>query len=165
MVLTIFLYFIFITFCFLIKAFNKTLTKLSHSFTIFNCLPPIKVYEPVRKDIIVRYCQLDCSPSLPAEPQLRLEAAKSTTGKLIVVHVHVPHTIISFGNEAISLLAQFWPNFKGRFLGPSLVNSNCHGDICPGNICRQNICPYQQYLSCYCTDFDQTSKQAFWDHL
>ena len=59
--------------------------------------------------------QLDCSPSLPTEPQLQLEAAKSTTGKLIVV-VHVvavvvavPHTIISIGNEAISqlLLVQF----------------------------------------------------------
>ena len=38
--------------------------------------------------------QLDCSPSLPTEPQLRLEAAKSTTGKLNVVVVHVvPHTI------------------------------------------------------------------------
>ena len=62
---------------------------------------------------LAHYYQLDCSPSLPAEPQLRLEAAKSTTGKLIVVvvHVHVvvPHTIISIGNEAISqlLLAQF----------------------------------------------------------
>ena len=56
---------------------------------------------------LAHYYQLDCSPSLPAEPQLRLEAAKSTTGKLIVVHVHVPHTIISFRNEAISLLAQF----------------------------------------------------------
>ena len=37
--------------------------------------------------------QLDCSPSLPTEPQLRLEAAKSTTGKLNVVVVVVPHTI------------------------------------------------------------------------
>ena len=38
--------------------------------------------------------QLDCSPSLPTEPNLRLEAAKSTTGKLNVVVVHVvPHTI------------------------------------------------------------------------
>ena len=45
---------------------------------------------------LAHYYQLDCSPSLPAEPQLRLEAAKSTTGKLnvvvVVVHV-VPHTI------------------------------------------------------------------------
>ena len=24
------------------------------------------------------------------------------------------------------LLARFWPNFKGRFLGPSLTDSNCH---------------------------------------
>ena len=44
------------------------------------------------------YNQLDCSPSLPTEPHLRLEAAKSTTGKLnvvlVVLHVvHVPHTI------------------------------------------------------------------------
>ena len=38
--------------------------------------------------------QLDCSPSLPTEPHLRLEAAKSTTGKLNVVLLHVvPHTI------------------------------------------------------------------------
>ena len=44
-------------------------------------------------DIRLSY-QLDCSPSLPTEPQLRLEAAKSTTGKLnVVVVVHVPHTI------------------------------------------------------------------------
>ena len=28
----------------------------SHSFTNFNCFPPIKVYEPVRKNIIVGYC-------------------------------------------------------------------------------------------------------------
>ena len=46
-------------------------------------------------DLFVDY-QLDCSPSLPTEPNLRLEAAKSTTGKLnvvVVVHVVVPHTI------------------------------------------------------------------------
>ena len=46
--------------------------------------------------LLVLQNQLDCSPSLPTEPQLRLEAAKSTTGKLIVVVVVVvvhPHTI------------------------------------------------------------------------
>ena len=48
------------------------------------------------------------------------------------------------------LLARFWPNFKGRFLGPSLTDVNCHGDICPGNICQGDICPYQKYLICYC---------------
>ena len=107
------------------------------------------------------FFQLDCSPSLQTEPQLRLEAAKSTTGKLIVV-VH-PHTIISIGNEAIYqlLLARFWPNFKGRFLGTSLADFNCHDDIWPGNICPGNICLYQQYFSCYWSEFDQTLKVMF----
>ena len=27
------------------------------------------------------------------------------------------------------LLNQFWPNFKGRFLGQSLTDANCQGDI------------------------------------
>ena len=40
------------------------------------------------------------------------------------------------------LLARFWPNFKGRFLGPFWTYPNCHNDICPGN-----ISPYWQYLS------------------
>ena len=33
-------------------------------------------------------------------------------------------------------------NFKGRFLGTSKTDSNCHGDICPGNISPGDICPY-----------------------
>ena len=33
-------------------------------------------------------------------------------------------------------------------------------DICPWNICPGYICPYQQYLSCYWPNFDQTSKSA-----
>ena len=41
-------------------------------------------------------------------------------------------------------------NIKGKFLGPSLTDANCHGDICPGNICPGNICPYQEYLNCNC---------------
>ena len=47
---------------------------------------------------IARY-QLDCSPSLPTEPHLRLEAAKSTTGKLyvhVVLHVVVVPPTIKF---------------------------------------------------------------------
>ena len=56
------------------------------------------------------------------------------------------------------LLAQFWSNFKGRFLGPSWTDSNCHVDICPGNIWLGDICPYQEYLSCYWPNSDQT----FW---
>ena len=63
------------------------------------------------------------------------------------------------------LLTRFWPNFKGRFLGPSLTDSNCHSDICPGNICPGDICPYQEYLNCYWSDFDQTLKVGFWNHF
>merc|ERR1712115_361904 len=32
--------------------------------------------------------------------------------------------------------------------------------ICPGN-----ICPYQQYLSCYWPDFDQTLNEGSWEHI
>ena len=42
-----------------------------------------------------------------------------------------------------------------KFQGPSLTDTNCHGEICPGNICNGNICKYQEYLSCYWTNFDQ----------
>ena len=37
------------------------------------------------------------------------------------------------------LLTRFWPNFKGRFLGPSLTHNKCQCDICPGNICPRNV--------------------------
>ena len=78
------------------------------------------------------------------------------------------------------LLTRIWPNFKGMFLGPFWTDSNCHNDICPGNICPGNkchsdicprnicpcdICPYQEYLSCYWPDFDQTLKVDSWDNL
>ena len=59
------------------------------------------------------------------------------------------------------LLTRLWPNFKGRILGPCLKDANCHGDLCPGNICPGDICPYQQYFSCYWSNFDQT----FWTQL
>ena len=38
-------------------------------------------------------------------------------------------------------------------------------DICPGIICPGDICPYQEYLSCYWPDFDETLKVASWEHL
>ena len=47
----------------------------------------------------------------------------------------------------------YWPNFKGRFLGPSLTDANCHDNICQGTICPGNICPYQEYLSCRWPNF------------
>ena len=53
-------------------------------------------------------------------------------------------------------MTRFWPNFKSRFLGQSWTDSNYHGAICPANICPGDICPYQEYLSCYWPDFDQT---------
>ena len=40
------------------------------------------------------------------------------------------------------LLTWFWPNFKGRFFGPSLTY-----DICPGIICPYNICTFQHQPS------------------
>ena len=46
------------------------------------------------------------------------------------------------------LLTWLWQNIKSRFLGTSLTDANCHGDLGPGNICPGNICPYQEYLMC-----------------
>ena len=68
------------------------------------------------------------------------------------------------------LLTRFWPNFKRRFLGLSWTDFNCSsnicwGIICPGNICPGNICPYQEYLSCYWPDFDETLKVSSWDYI
>ena len=54
------------------------------------------------------------------------------------------------------LVTQFCSNFKGRFLGYSLTDANCHDAICSGNVCPANICPYQHNVSCYWPDFDQT---------
>ena len=42
------------------------------------------------------------------------------------------------------------------FLEPSLTDANCFGDIFPVNICPGDICPYQEYLSCYWPDVNQT---------
>ena len=58
------------------------------------------------------------------------------------------------------LLTWFWRNCKGRLLGTSRTVSDCHSDICPGD-----IYPYQEYLSCYWPDFDETLKLGFWEHL
>ena len=58
------------------------------------------------------------------------------------------------------LLTWFWWKFKDRFLETSRTESNCHGNICPGGICT-----YQEYLSCYWPDFDETLKVASWEHL
>ena len=50
-------------------------------------------------------------------------------------------------------------------MGTYRRDSYCYGDICPGNICPGDICPYQEYLSCYSTNLDETLKIGSWDHL
>ena len=62
-------------------------------------------------------------------------------------HLHMWHLSISKISQL--LLTRFWWNFKGRFLGTSRTESNCHRDICPCNICPDDNCPYQEYLSCW----------------
>ena len=59
------------------------------------------------------------------------------------------------------LLTRFWPNFKGRFLGQSITDAKCHGDIFPGNIFPGIICPFPEYLSCCWPNNEQT----FWTQL
>ena len=78
-------------------------------------------------------------------------------------HLSWPHMSISGISQL--LLTWFWWNIKGRFLGTSRTDSNCHSDICPCNICLCDICPYQEYFSYYWPNFDQTLKLGFWDHL
>ena len=63
------------------------------------------------------------------------------------------------------LLTRFWWNFKGRFLWTFWTDSNCQGDICPRNICPRDICPYQEYLSRYWPDFDETLNVSSCEHL
>ena len=58
------------------------------------------------------------------------------------------------------LLTQFLWKFKCRILGKLRTDSNCHGDIYPGD-----IYPYQEYLSCYWPNFDETLNIGSWKHL
>ena len=63
------------------------------------------------------------------------------------------------------LLTHFWRKFRCRLLGTSRTDSNCHGDNCPGNIYPGDICPYQEYLSCYWPNFNETLNVVLWEHL
>ena len=54
------------------------------------------------------------------------------------------------------VLTGFWWFFKGSFQEISITDSDSDGDICPSNICSSDIWPYQEYLSCYWPDFDET---------
>ena len=62
---------------------------------------------------------------------------------------HLSSQLLSISRTTHLLLTQFWPNFKGRFLGPSLTDAKCHSYISPGNICLNNFCPYQEQLTYY----------------
>ena len=68
--------------------------------------------------------------------------------------------------SAISQLlqARFGSNFKQSVMGTNTTDYNCHHDIWQGNICPGDICSYQQYLSCYWPDLDQTLNKVFWEH-
>ena len=81
--------------------------------------------------------------------------------KLSQLHLssqHLSSRHLSISGISQLLLSRFWPNIKGRFLGPFWTDSNCHGDLWPGNICPGHICPAQEYLTCYWPNFEQT----FW---
>ena len=45
------------------------------------------------------------------------------------------------------LMDRYWPNFNDRFLGPSLTNANCDGDIWQGGICPGDIDVYKLRIS------------------
>ena len=79
--------------------------------------------------------------------------------------VNTPHHTNSKSVISQLLLTRFEPNFKGRFLGPYWTDLYLLCDICQGNICHGDIRPYQEYLICYWSDFDQTLKVVSWDNF
>ena len=78
---------------------------------------------------------------------------------------HLSWRHLSISRISQLLLTWFWQNFKGRFLWLSWTDFNCCSNICPGNICSGDICPYQEYLSCYWPNFDETLKVDSCDYL
>ena len=79
-------------------------------------------------------------------------------GYLSRQHLSVWHLSISGICQLGLTMTICWPNFKGRFLEQTLTDANRYGDICPVNICPGDICPYQEYISYYCLNSDQTLK-------
>ena len=77
--------------------------------------------------------------------------------KMTLHHHHPPSTENSMSAISQLLLARFWPNFKGRFLGHSRTDSNCYSDICARNIYPGNICLYKEYLYYYWPYFNEKS--------
>ena len=106
-----------------------------------------------------------------SKPQLNVNSTTiqrklGLTWKWLCIPPHHPtHHRNSMSVISQLLLTRFWRNFKRRFMGLSWTDFNCHSNICPGNICPGDICPYQEYLSCYWPDFDQTLKIGSWEYL
>ena len=76
-----------------------------------------------------------------------------SNGHLSKQHLSWRHLSISTISQL--LLVRFWPNFKGRFLGPIWTFSSFQNDICSGNICP----------CCHKPNFGKTLKVGSWDHL
>ena len=70
---------------------------------------------------------------------------------------------LSISDISQLLVTLFEPDFKIRFLGPSLTDASCHGEICPGNICPDDICPFliSQMLKIKLTWFWRNFKRRF----
>ena len=86
--------------------------------------------------------------------------------KMTLHHHHPPPPTTTANSMSVIsqlLLTWFWRNFTGSFLGAYRTDSNYQVDICLCNICPGNICPYQEYLSCYWPDVNQTLKVGFWN--
>ena len=87
--------------------------------------------------------------------------------RLCHYHSKVPNLPYMAGKEKGVLVPVTcdWQKFKGRFLWLSWTYFNCRSKICPGNICPSDVCPYQEYLSCYWPNFDETLKLSSCDYL
>ena len=78
----------------------------------------------------------------PTQPQLNSKVGCDT--KMTLIHHHHPPPTHTNSMSAISqlLLTWFWWNFKGKCLGTSRTDSNCHCNIYPDNICPGDFWPY-----------------------
>ena len=142
---------------------NFKVRSLGPSWTDFNCHRDICPGNICHDDICPCPEYLSCyrpdfDQTLKVDSWDHLDLFQLSWRHLFRQHLSWQH--LSISGISRLLLTRFWPNFKSRLLGPCWTDSNCHGNICPGN-----ICPYQEYLSCYCPDFDQTLKVDSWDHL
>ena len=105
----------------------------------------------------------DFDPILKVYSWDRFEHNPTVKWTFVLLHFFGRHLSISAIPQL--LLTRFRSNFKAMFLGSSITVANCHRDICPGNICPCDICPYQEYLSCYWSDFDQSLKAGSYNYF